>query len=310
MSDAMLRIKAREAVLAGRLPSARPERIWGGPGMGERCAVCQEPIEPQESELELQFAGQASYHVHVRCFAAWESEQQSRHALRPSTSRASLTVMGAIRRTGHVADDRPERTLGGLLYSGGTNDLPLEKDWVALVRGMAAGNQLALRELYGRSYRLVFTLTMRITSDAVTAEELTVDVFHEAWRRAGSYDPANGTVIGWLMNLARSRAIDRLRLEQRKRRIDPRADEEPVAATDNCGAEEPLVTAERGLQLRNALTALTAGERQAIETAYFLGLTHEETAVRLGEPLGTVKTRIRSGLAKLREALAQEYASP
>jgi len=172
---------------------------------------------------------------------------------------------------------------------------------------MATGNQLALRELYGCSYRLVFTLTMRITSDRATAEELTVDVFHEAWRRAGSYDPENGTVIGWLMNLARSRAIDRLRFEQRTKRIDPRPEEPPTTTGD--GAEEPLVAAERGLQLRRALAALSPEERHAIETTYFQGLTHAETAARLGEPLGTVKTRIRAGLAKLRDALALELTS-
>jgi RNA polymerase sigma-70 factor, ECF subfamily len=217
--------------------------------------------------------------------------------------------MNAMPRTGPVAENHPQGTLGALLYSGRTSGLPLEKDWVAIIRSMAAGNQLALRELYGRSYRLVFTLTMRITSDRATAEELTVDVFHEAWRRAGSYDPANGTVIGWLMNLTRSRAIDRLRFEQRKKRIDLRPEVLP-ATTSECGIEEPLVAAERGLQLRTALAALSPQERQAIETTYFLGLTHAETAVRLGEPLGTVKTRIRSGLAKLRDTLAPEITSP
>ena len=168
---------------------------------------------------------------------------------------------------------------------------------------MAAGDQLALRELYGRSYRLVFTLTMRITCERETAEELTVDVFHEAWRRASSYDAANGTVIGWLMNLARSRAIDRLRFEQRKKRTDPHP-EAPLAAPCVNGAEEPLVAAERGLRVRSALATVSPEERLAIEAAYFQGLTHAEAAARLGEPLGTVKTRIRSGLAKLRLALA------
>src|SRR5215469_4964739 len=106
--------------------------------------------------------------------------------------------MNTMPRTGPVPDGRDQGTLGYLLYSRGTNDLPLEKDWVAPVRSMATGSRLALRELYGRSYRLVFALIMRITSDRATAEELTVDVFHEAWRRAGSYDPESGTVIAWL----------------------------------------------------------------------------------------------------------------
>src|SRR6516162_8887306 len=136
--------------------------------------------------------------------------------------------MNTMSQTGHVPDHRAQGTLGGLLYSRRTNDLPFEEDWVAPVRSMATGNRLALRELYGRSYRLVLTLTLRITGNRATAEELTVDVFHEAWRRAASYDPENGTVIGWLMNLARSRTIDRLRFEQRKTRIDPRPEEPPT----------------------------------------------------------------------------------
>lgn len=211
--------------------------------------------------------------------------------------------------TGQTPDAERHETLGGLLYRDGTKDRPLERDWIALVRSMAAGDQLALRELYARTYRLVFTLTMRITNDRATAEELTVDVFHEAWQRAASYDPENGTVLGWLMNLARSRAIDRLRFEQRKKRVDPRPEDAP-AAYGSSGAEEPLVAAERGLQLSKALSSLLPAERQAIETAYFLGLTYSAAAARLGEPLGTVKTRIRSGLEKLRAALGPEIAQP
>ena len=207
--------------------------------------------------------------------------------------------------TGREPDDRTQPTLGGLLYSKRTTNLPDEKEWVALVRSIAEGSQLALRELYRRTYRLVFTLALRIAGDRATAEELTVDVFHEAWHRATSYDPANGTVLGWLMNLARSRSIDRLRFEQRKKRIDSRPEAQGASAHAN-GAEEPLIAVERDLQLRNAVSSLSAAERQVIETAYFLGLTHAETAERLGEPLGTVKTRIRSGLAKLRVALEPE----
>lgn len=213
--------------------------------------------------------------------------------------------------TGRGPDDRASTTLGNLLYSARstTNGRPLEKDWVALVRSMATGNQLALRDLYGRSYRLVFTLTMRITSDRTIAEELTVDVFHEAWRRAASYDPANGTVLGWLMNLARSRAIDRLRFEQRKKRIDPRPEASGATSEASDIAESTSAT-ERVLQVRAAVAALSPGERQAIETAYFMELTHAEAAARLGEPLGTIKTRIRSGLAKLRVALAPTGGTP
>src|SRR3546814_12221626 len=87
-----------------------------------------------------------------------------------------------------------------------------------LVQSMAAGDQLALHALYERAHRPVFTLIMRITANRETAEELTIDVFHDVWRRASRYDPANGTVLGWVMNQARSRAIDRLRFASRKKR--------------------------------------------------------------------------------------------
>ena len=90
---------------------------------------------------------------------------------------------------------------------------------------MVAGDQAALRALYERTHRIVFTLIMRVTGNRQTAEELTVDVFYDAWRRASTYDPRNGPVLGWLMNQARSRAIDRLRYEQSKKRVAPAPDD-------------------------------------------------------------------------------------
>src|SRR5690348_15259901 len=108
-------------------------------------------------------------------------------------------------------------TLGDVLYANSKAPAP-EEDWAALVQSIAAGDQLALHALYDRAHRIVFTLIMRITANRETAEELTIDVFHDIWRRASHYDAANGTVLGWIMNQARSRAIDRLRFESRKQR--------------------------------------------------------------------------------------------
>jgi RNA polymerase sigma-70 factor (ECF subfamily) len=193
--------------------------------------------------------------------------------------------------------------LGELLYSQKERTLVPEKEWLELVQSIVAGDQRALYALYDRTHRIVFTLAVRITSNRETAEEVTLDVFHEVWRRASNYDPANGSVVGWIMNVARSRAIDRLRLEQRKKRVNDYPDSPPLAT----GASDPRETLEfeeRRGALRNALLVLTLEERQAIETAYFSELTHAEVAERLNQPLGTVKTRIRSGLAKLRKALA------
>jgi RNA polymerase sigma-70 factor, ECF subfamily len=199
--------------------------------------------------------------------------------------------------------DKTPATLGDVLYAKSKAPVP-EQDWAALVQSVAAGDQLALHALYDRAHRIVFTLIMRITANRETAEELTIDVFHDIWRRASRYDAANGTVLGWIMNQARSRAIDRLRFESRKKRSHGGEAEPPseVAADPH----DVLELHEQGEALRAALASLTPGERQAIETTFFAGLTHAEAAARLDQPLGTIKTRIRSGLHKLRHALTAE----
>ena len=149
-------------------------------------------------------------------------------------------------------------------------------------------------------------MIMRITANRETAEELTLDVFYDVWRRAGRYDAGNGTVLGWIMNQARSRAIDRLRFEQRKKRVPPHPDHRAEGQAEVFGPPEAVDARQRRSRLQEALTGLTPDERQAIETAFFSDLTYSETAIRLEQPLGTVKTRVRSGLAKLRKALASE----
>jgi RNA polymerase sigma-70 factor (ECF subfamily) len=210
-----------------------------------------------------------------------------------------------------VAAEEPSRTpttkLGDVLYAR-FNPPVLERDWAALVQSIATGDQGALHALYEMAHRPVFTLSYRITANRETAEEVTIDVFHEVWRRAAQYDAANGTVLGWIMNLARSRAIDRLRFESRKKRRDAGdVQHEAEAAPD---PNDVLEMQDQGAALRAALAALTPDERQAIEMTFFAGLTHAEAAVRLRQPLGTVKTRIRSGLHKLRHALSAEAGRP
>jgi RNA polymerase sigma-70 factor (ECF subfamily) len=198
-------------------------------------------------------------------------------------------------------------TLGDVLYAKPAERVP-EQAWSRLVVSIAAGDQLALHELYEMAHRIVFTLVLRITCNRETAEELTVDVFHDVWRRAATYDAANGTVLGWIMNQARSRAIDRLRFDNRRKRRDDGGRQplcEPAA-----DPRDVLELRQQGELLRAALSALTPDERQAIETTFFAGLTHAEAAARLGQPLGTIKTRIRSGLHKLRQAMATETGTP
>jgi RNA polymerase sigma-70 factor, ECF subfamily len=205
-----------------------------------------------------------------------------------------------------VKQKRPA-TLGDVLYAKAKAPVP-EQDWATLVQSIAACDELALHALYERAHRIVFTLMMRITANRETAEELTIDVFHDVWRRAARYDAANGTVLGWVMNQARSRAIDRLRFENRKKR-SPSDDMQPLAevAADPC---DVLELREQRESLRAALAVLTPDERQAIETTFFAGLTHAEAAARLNQPLGTIKTRIRSALHKLRHVLAAEAGKP
>ncbi len=199
----------------------------------------------------------------------------------------------------------PPATLGDVLYADKTRPRIPEADWVALVHSIAARDPRALHALYRRTHGIVFTLIMRVTRSRETAEELTVDVFHDVWRRAGGYDPDNGTVIGWLMNQARSRAIDRVRLEQRKKRVNPNPGD-ACEEDDGGGPHEAVERRQQARRVRDALALLTTDERRAIETAYFAELTYTEAAARLGEPVGTVKTRIRSALDKLRRALAAE----
>lgn len=171
-----------------------------------------------------------------------------------------------------------------------------------LIRRVGGGDQSALYSLYEQMNRIVFTLVVRIVMNRETAEEVTLDVFHDVWKRASSYDPANGSVSGWIMNQARSRAIDRLRFDQRKKRGNTYP-HSLGPATDVVDPQQALLFEEQGRRLREALEVLAPEERKAIETAFFSELTYEETATRLNQPLGTVKTRIRAGLGKLREAL-------
>jgi RNA polymerase sigma-70 factor (ECF subfamily) len=198
--------------------------------------------------------------------------------------------------------DEATRVLGDLLYPGGAKPPVPECEWVALVQSIAAGDQRALHALYERTHRMVFTLIARITSDRHAAEEVTLDVFHDVWRRASTYDAEDGSVVGWIMNQARSRAIDRLRFEQRKKRAGSPADSSPPP-TATSGPHEALDLRDQGRLLRDALTVLTPQERQAIEAAFFSELTYVEVAAQLNQPLGTIKTRVRSALGKLRQAL-------
>jgi RNA polymerase sigma-70 factor, ECF subfamily len=174
----------------------------------------------------------------------------------------------------------------------------------AAVRLMARGDHDALADLYDRHSRLLYSLALRIVRLQADAEEVLQDVFAQVWRQAARYDTSRGTVIGWLVTLTRSRALDRLR----RGRTRPQAtDDEPQAqeVPDTSPAVDlALVSAERAAAVRAALEALPDNQRVPLELAYYEGLSQSEIAAKLDVPLGTIKTRMRQALARLREAVA------
>jgi RNA polymerase sigma-70 factor, ECF subfamily len=174
-----------------------------------------------------------------------------------------------------------------------------------IVERMARGDGAALAEFYDRHGRVVFSLAARILSDQSDAEDLTQDVFALAWSNAARYDPARGAVAAWLLVIARTRAIDKLRA----RRVRPAiAAENELLRLDAIPDRAPsveMIVADRQMsgRVRDALAGLPADQRLALELAYFEGLSHSEIGERTGTPLGTIKTRIRTGLMRLRQAM-------
>jgi RNA polymerase sigma-70 factor (ECF subfamily) len=177
-------------------------------------------------------------------------------------------------------------------------------DQAALAR-MARGDQQALAELYDRHGRLVYSLALHILRQRADAEDIVQEVFAQVWTQAGRYDSGRGAVAAWLLTMARSRSIDRLR--SRSARPEAAAPADVVENLPDLTARQDLqlLSAEQVETLRGALNELPAAQRTALELAYYEGLTHAEIADRLSEPLGTVKTRIRQAVIKLRESLAR-----
>ena len=183
-----------------------------------------------------------------------------------------------------------------------------QPDLNALVTRVAAGDQLAMTSLYDTSNRVIYGLLLRILSEQAVAEEVLLDVYMQVWRKADSFDELRGSPMAWMLTIARSRAIDRLRSgRQELLRKQSFEDFEPRAKADT-NVEEAAAIAEMQGKVRTALATLPAEQREVIELAYYGGLSHSEIVLQLNHPLGTVKTRTRLGMIKLRDALQPEYA--
>jgi RNA polymerase sigma-70 factor (ECF subfamily) len=173
-----------------------------------------------------------------------------------------------------------------------------------LLRRVATRDREALAEFYDHVAAALFSTAVRILGDPQEAEEVIQDVFVQIWEKAPMFDLALGTPFHWAVSITRNRSIDRLRSRQRRARVIEELREEIAPEAEIFESSNPTaLDTEEMSQVRNAVGTLPADQRQAIELAFFSGLTHAEIAGKLNEPLGTIKARIRRGMLKLRESL-------
>lgn len=171
----------------------------------------------------------------------------------------------------------------------------------ALVERLCGGDHAALGELYDRHSRAVYSLACRVLVDRGDAEDVVQEVFAQAWRQASAYDAMRATVAGWLLMMTRARAIDRLRA--RRARPVAAGVSMPDLPDPEAGQEAEAMRSQTASRVGAALRALPDAQRVPLELAYYQGLTQADIAARLSEPLGTVKTRMRSALQRLRASL-------
>ncbi len=191
-----------------------------------------------------------------------------------------------------------------LVMSPETSKVIQEQEWGLLIAQTAQGDQAALATLYDSTSPQVFGFVLKILNNREAAEEVTLDVYTQVWRQAHTYDRTRGTPGAWLMTLARTRAIDRFRAGAAERGRIESLDAAQLFASDEETPEQNVAGQERRRYVQQALNTLTPEQRQAIALAYFYGLSQSEIAEKLELPLGTVKTRMRLGMIKLRDALA------
>jgi len=167
---------------------------------------------------------------------------------------------------------------------------------LAAVTAIKSGNQGAMAELYDRYSSIVYAVALRVLGDTGAAEDVLQEVFLQLWRNPGAFDSARGSLAAWLAVITRNRAIDALR----KRKPETDIEDVIVSVAPDLAADADRIRA--AAKVRGVLSAMPSPQRSALEMAYFEGLTHSEIANKTGEPLGTIKTRIRAGLLALRKA--------
>jgi RNA polymerase sigma-70 factor (ECF subfamily) len=166
----------------------------------------------------------------------------------------------------------------------------------ALLSAIRSGDEGAMAELYDRYSSIVYSVALRVLTDTAAAEDVLQDVFMQLWRNPGKFDSSRGALAPWLAVIARHRAIDVLR----KRHSETDIDDVVVSVLPDMAGDADRSRAAQ--KVRGVLSSMPAAQRSALEMAYFEGLTHTEIAAKTGDPLGTVKTRIRAGLTSLRKA--------
>lgn len=195
--------------------------------------------------------------------------------------------------------------------SGDMSPIPpsLQSAEYALVARLAAGEERALGELYDRYSGMAYALACAIVTDPADAEEVVADAFSQVWRSAATFDGSRGSVVAWLSTIVRSRALDLIRSQKRRARVLDEAaamSDETGSPGLSTGSESPdraVEQAEAQVMVRRSLNELPPAQRKVLELAYFAGMSQSEIASHLSEPLGTIKTRMRAGMEKLRHAL-------
>lgn len=181
------------------------------------------------------------------------------------------------------------------------------RETVQIVAALRERDEGALAKVHDRYGQAVYALALRITGDTGAAEEISLDAFWQLWQHAERYDVAQGSLLNWLLTIARSRAIDRVRARGAQKRVHA---EDPTDVNHVRPAEELVEVVQQRRLVREAMQALSPEQRAALSLAYYEGLSHTQIAARLHEPLGTVKTRIRQAMLVLRRVLGPVLTVP